>query len=67
MSEKLGFHRPVFNAHFEVSHEKRVMEMPNFEYKSLNSHKNMYARLRWFLSCEKVFMRIMGNGNAFCK
>ncbi len=45
MSEKLGFHRPVFNAHFEVSHEKRVMEMPNFKYKSLNSHKKNVCSL----------------------
>ncbi len=26
-----GFPSPCFDTHFEVSHEKQVMEMPNFE------------------------------------
>ncbi len=29
-----GFPSPYFNVHFEVLHEKRVMETPNFEEKS---------------------------------
>ncbi len=42
-----GFPSPCFNAHFEVSHEKQVMEMPN---------------LVVFDLCEKGLMRIMGDG-----
>uniref|UniRef100_A0A671L4F9 Zgc:195075 n=1 Tax=Sinocyclocheilus anshuiensis TaxID=1608454 RepID=A0A671L4F9_9TELE len=57
-----------FNAHFEVSHEKRVMEMPNFEKKSLNSQKKCLRSLEVvFDLCEKGLMWIMGDGNAFCE
>ncbi len=44
------FPSPCFYAHFEVSHQKWVMETANFEWKFLNLQKRFYARLRWFLT-----------------
>ncbi len=42
-----------FYAHFEVLHQKRVMETLNLEKIIVNSQKKNYARLRWILTCVK--------------
>ncbi len=40
------FPSPCFNAHFEVSHQKCVMEMPNLETSPL-IHQNVFFTLTW--------------------
>ncbi len=56
---------PSFYAHFEVSHQKRVMETWISNKNALFA-KNFLRSLEVVL-CEKGLMRIMGDGNAFEK